>query len=162
MEFPSSSCPQEILNEKRTYQTPAEHPRGLIQQRWNVSGEKTKRGEGRFPAETWAGAVTNINIPHRSRSTGQELKPTRVLHSGAVAFCDFTILERVHAGATTAAAAGVRYIPTAVQSRRGGAVRQHQCFTERKLERKCFTCTDSDLCVSKPANQTEALYYYFY
>lgn len=125
--------------------------------RWDFLCVKTKWGEGTFPAATQTGVVTNINVPHKPRSTGEELKPTRVLHSGAIAYCDFTILERVHAGATTAAGAGVRYIPTTVQSRREVQSDGTSASIHREKVRKSRwgnRCRVTPVCVFKPANHS--------
>lgn len=97
----------------------------------------------------------NINVPHKSRDP---LKPTGVLHSGAVAYCDVTILEP---GGETTAAAGVRYIPMTVQSRREVLSDGTSAFIHRKEERqKSPGGSEDDVCPQ--TSQSERSIFDFY
>lgn len=115
-----------------------------VQQRWSVSDSDFFVVK---PNEAIVHSLQNFDLPHRSRSRGRELKPRGALHSHSVAYCDFTILERVRRANRTVETKrtctqqqGCVAFLWQCRSEGGSAITWHQCFhseTEKQKVSKC-------------------------
>lgn len=127
-----------------------------VQQRWGVSDSDFFVVK---PNEAIVHSLQNIDVPHRSRSRGRELKPRGVTRCCILWFYNSgeSAPGKPDGGnqAHLHPAAGVRCIPMTVQIRRGEC--NHMAPVLSFRDRKTKSSTSSNLRVFKPANHSKAL-----